>query len=101
MKSNVWNFLSFVVDELIKIPAKVVIKKIRYQIELGGKNGYEVNGIGNYWGRYASIKKIVELASLVNTEEDWFTFDFPAKKKFQIFTSNRYLLRTERRLHRN
>lgn len=55
-------------------------KQIRYTVELGAKNGFEINGIGDYWGRYGSIEKIVELAASLVDENDDFTFYFPAKQ---------------------
>jgi len=65
---------------LIVEPINRIIKEIRYKIELGGENGFEVNGINSYWGRYANIKKIVELAHNMKDDEDWFSFYFPAEE---------------------
>jgi hypothetical protein len=65
---------------LIVEPINRIIKEIRYKIELDGENGFEVNGINSYWGRYANIKKIVELAHNMKDDEDWFSFYFPAEE---------------------
>ena len=80
MKPTVKDYFSLFINILVKRPAKELAKGVRYQIELGGNDGYEVNGIGNYWGRYASIEKIVELANTMKNNEDWFSFYFPAVK---------------------
>jgi len=80
MKPKLKNYISLFFDMLVKRPAKKVASEVRYQFELGGEDGYKVNGIGEYWGRYASLEKIVELARTMKGEDDWFTFEFPAMK---------------------
>ncbi len=46
--------------------------------EINTESGFEVNGIADYWGKYASVDKIVELAATLKTEDDWFSFYFPS-----------------------
>ena len=65
---------------LIARPTRETVKEVRYKAELGGKNGYEINGIGNYWGRYGSIDKIVELAKTLENSDQDFEFYYPAKQ---------------------
>jgi len=47
--------------------------KARYVLELGGKNGYEINGAPGYWGRYGTLDKIVEIAKNLDDDDysDW------------------------------
>ncbi len=80
MKLKSKDYISVFYEMLFKRPAENIFKKVRYFVELGGKGGYEVNGIGNYWGRYASIEKIVELAQTIKTDDDCFNFYFPASQ---------------------
>jgi hypothetical protein len=61
-------------------PLKGLIKKILYYIELGGKNGFEVDGLLFYEGRYSSVEKIVELAYRMKESGECFSFYFPAKE---------------------
>ena len=66
---------------LVKEP---IARKIDYTIDAAnrktGKKSYKVNGVGKYWGKYASVEKIAELALTLKTEDDWFTFYLPAKE---------------------
>ena len=59
-------------------------RKIDYTIESTnrkvGKKSYKVNGIGKYWGKYASLETIVDLASHLSSPADDFTFYLPAKE---------------------
>ncbi len=80
MKLKPRDYVQALFSIFIKEPVDRIVKEVRYQTELGGEGGFEVNGIGSYWGRYASIKKIVELAYSMKNDEDWFTFYFPAEE---------------------
>jgi len=78
MKLRKRDYIKTLFDIFVGQKAREASKKVRYAVELGGKNGYEINGVANYWGRYGSIDKIVELAS--SLEDDEFEFYFPAKQ---------------------
>ena len=80
MKVRFRDYIDLAFKRLVKEPATKGLVLARYKLELGGKDGFRVNGIAGYWGRYASADKIVELARTLHGSGDWFTFDYPAKK---------------------
>ena len=80
MKLRRKDYLRAIYEIYIGRPARNAKKELIYKVELGGKDGFEINGIEGYWGRYGSIDKIVDLAmSLENADQD-FEFYYPAKE---------------------
>ena len=80
MKLRFRDYVKTIYDIYIGRPARIGMMEARYKIELSGRNGYEINGIEDYWGRYGSIDKIVELTRSLKSEGDDFEFYYPAKK---------------------
>lgn len=52
------------------------------------KNIFKVNGIADYWGRYATLTEIITLTSYLkpDDESDYFTFYFPSKESNYYFS---------------
>lgn len=78
MKLRIRDYIKTIIDMLLVRPSKEFIKTTQYQIELGGENGLKINGAPGYWGRYASLDKIAELAKQVKDEESNFSISYPA-----------------------
>ena len=81
---------------LLQEPTRKMVKEVRYKAELGGKNGYEINGIEGYWGRYASLEKIEELARTLQTENNSFSFYFPAPQYEYKYSHRIFLYGTKK-----
>ena len=77
MKIRKRDYVYVLFDIFVARPLKSLFVKLRYFVELGGKGGYEIHGATDYWGRYGTPEKIVELASKLKGKEDDISFYMP------------------------
>jgi hypothetical protein len=76
----------FLFEDLVRF-VKEKMTKLRYKIELGGKNGYRVTGIWRYPGRFQSKGQIIELCFNLKLNK---TISIAVRWKENVFYSHQF-----------